>query len=168
MAQPGMIRANLLPDLLVSEVRVENDSTAWFKVTNQGTADAVGNIMLFTVAYIDGLYADPPYPLGFENLAMSESKWVKVSGYALPTDRYSATGDKSFPLTQATAFTTNLDPKVSSSTGWFGTPQPGQSLDDMLTARKTCTEERGCIPELDEKNNRDKFAADRIGHGKPE
>ena len=58
MAEPGAIMANILPDLVVSEVRVEDDTTAWFKVTNQGTADAVGRIRVFTGANIASRVGD--------------------------------------------------------------------------------------------------------------
>ena len=40
------VQANILPDLVVSEVRIEDDHTAHIRITNQGTADVKGSFMV--------------------------------------------------------------------------------------------------------------------------
>jgi len=168
MAEPGAIMANILPDLVVSEVRVEDDTTAWFKVTNQGTADAVGRIRVFTGANIASRVGQPAYPDGFDNLAMGESHWVRIAGYSVRGDSGYTGTDTSFALTKATAISAEVDPPINTSVGWFGT-STGMSPEDMMNKSKsTCSQKIGCIRELNEDNNSFRVEASGIGHGKPE
>ena len=166
----GQIRANLLPDLVVSEVRVEDDTTAWFKVTNQGTADAVGDIRVSADAYVGSRRGGVGYLHSFTNLASGESKWVEIAGFAFSDGSFYPGRDYSVPLTKVTEFSAYVDPPVySGGGGWFGSPDPSKSLEDMLDPKKpACNDKIGCIRELHEDNNGLKVDAAAIGHGKPE
>jgi hypothetical protein len=169
MAEPGAIKANLLPDLVVSEIRVEDDTTAWFRVTNQGTADAIGQIRVFTDANINSLRGEPGWPESFNDLPSGESRWVKVSGYVARDDGSWYPGkDTSFHLTKATGISADVDPPVNTSVGWMGY-DPSKSLGDMMNPKKPlCDSKVGCIRELNEENNYLALDAAKIGHGKPE
>src|SRR5215210_2025020 len=149
MAEPGAIKANLLPDLVVSEIRVEDDTTAWFRVTNQGTADAIGQIRVFTNANINSLRGEPGWPESFNDLSAGESRWVKVSGFVARDDgSWYAGKDTSFHLTKATGISAHVDPPVNTSVGWMGT-DPSKSLEDMMNPKKPlCDNKVGCIREL--------------------
>jgi hypothetical protein len=169
MAEPGAIQANLLPDLVVTEIRIEDDSTAWFKVVNQGTADAIGQIRVFTNAHDKTVWGEPGWPESFENLAAGESRWIKVSGYAIrDSGSYYPGKDTTFHLLKAATMSAHVDPPVYKGGGWFGT-DPTKSLEDMMNPKKpACNDKIGCIRELNEENNFLSLDAAAIGHGKPE
>lgn len=161
------LKARLLPDLVITEVRVDGDSTAYFKVTNQGTADATGFIRVSATAYIGARPGSlqPVNLVGVENLAMGASKWVKAEGFGPWSEPYYVGKDYAFPLGKATAFTVSVDPPPVTSGlpgtglgggGWFGTD------------KKKCDSSYGCVRELNETNNSFRAEGDSIGRGKPE
>ncbi|MEO5772774.1 MAG: CARDB domain-containing protein [Sphingomicrobium sp.] len=147
------IRANLLPDLIASEVRVENDKVAHFKITNQGTADAKGS---FRVAF--SASGGSAREESITDLAAGQSVWVERS---FRPDRPSTVPgvDDSLLLTHVDHFFVEVDvgpPLIN--------PDPVGSL---LRGPSACTNQRGCIIELNEKNNYAAFGKDQIGTWPP-
>lgn len=171
---PGRVSIRMLPDLIVSEIRVEDDNTAWARVTNQGNADAVGPVRVDGTAtknaYMSGSTREPSV---FENLPSGESKWVKLTDFMMPPEPYSpasATKDYHFALTSSVYLTVSVDPKVYRPGGWFGGPSE-QEIADALAGRTTkpaCDAEIGCIRELDENNNYLQLKAPAIPRGNSE
>jgi hypothetical protein len=157
IAPSTAIQANILPDLVVSEVRIEDDHTAHIRITNQGTADAKGPIMVESSAS-RGYHLGNTLPAIVTDLAVGESKWVTGSNYRDRDETYVPGKDMSMPLLAVTRFRATVDPGA-----------PPQSLEDyLLHGKSSCTAKAGCIRELDENNNSREFAADQIGHGKPD
>lgn len=157
VAPSNQIQANLLPDLVVSEVRIEDDNTAHVRITNQGTADAKGSIRVETSVW-KGYHQGDTLPRFVENLAVGESKWVTTGGYVDRTESYAPGKDMSIHLTAVDGFRATVDPGA-----------PPQSVEDyLLHGKSPCTAAAGCIRELDEKNNFRSFTGSEIGHGKPD
>jgi len=157
IAPSTAIRANILPDLVVSEVRIEDDHTAHIRITNQGTADAKGSIMVES-SVSRGYHVGNTAPAIVTDLAAGESKWVIGSNYRDRDETYVPGKDMSMPLLEITRFRATVDPGA-----------PPQSLDDyLLHGKSPCTAQAGCIRELDETNNSREFTADQVGHGKPD
>jgi hypothetical protein len=151
------IQLNILPDLVVSEVRIEDDHTAHIRITNQGTADAKGSIKVASSAS-RGYHRGYPFPAFVSDLAAGESKWVTSSNYVDPDESFVPGKDMSLPLLSVTGFQATVDPGA-----------PPQSMSDfLLHGKSSCTAEAGCIHELDEKNNSRSFSGAEIGHGKPD
>jgi hypothetical protein len=151
------VQANLLPDLVVSEVRIEDDHTAHIRITNQGTADAKGWIAVESSAS-KGYHRGETAPAFVADLSAGESKWVTSSNYRDREETFVPGKDMSMPLLTVTGFSATVDPGA-----------PPQSMEDyLLHGKSPCTAQAGCIRELDEKNNSRSFTADQIGHGKPD
>ncbi|HVF36962.1 MAG TPA: hypothetical protein VNA29_03360 [Sphingomicrobium sp.] len=169
--EAGKLAVTLLPDLVVSEVRVEDDRTAHFKVTNQGTADVRRSFGISADAYIDSRRGEAPLGSGIgpDYLAMGESKWIAISGFSPTSEPYYVGKDYSFPLGKATAFTVRVDPPAASTGGFFG-GGGGTDLQDMFGGGKKAPkcDSNGCIRESDETNNYLKVEGDAIIRGKPE
>lgn len=150
------IRANLLPDLVASEVRVENDKVAHFKITNQGTADAKGSFRVaFSASAGTRGYAREEL---ITDLAAGQSVWIERSFRPDPPSSVPGVDD-SLPLTHVDHFFVEVDlgPPLTN-------PDPVGSL---LHGPSPCTHERGCIIELNEKNNYASFGKDEIGQWPP-
>ncbi len=149
------IVANLLPDLIVSEVRVENDKMAHIRVTNQGTADAHGVFWVDMTAAINSRHGRTR-PEMITDLATGESRWIE-RGFTYE-DAGTVPGiDYNLPLTEANRFWITVDPGVS----------PQSATDYLLHGKSSCTADAGCIRELDERNNARSFGPDEIGHWPP-
>lgn len=170
---PGQLNVKLLPDLIVTDVRIEDDQTAHFKVSNQGTADAVGPIRLSSDAYIGTRRAQqsPGGATLTANLAMGESRWIAVKGYSPIGESYYAGKDYSFPLSQATGFTAYVDAPVYGG-GLWGGGDPSREFQQMFGGGgdkgPKCDATIGCIRELDETNNSFTAKGDALVKGKPE
>jgi hypothetical protein len=165
------IRANLLPDLVVADIRIENDDTAWVRLANQGTGNAVGPIPLTVWAHEGSSRGQPAqfnYP--HEGLAAGEAEWVKVYGFRLLNPSYAAGADNVFHLAKANGIAATVDPKVSTSTPSGNWGVPGSSVLDSLPrpGKPRCNEVIGCIRELNEDNNELQLEGDAVVHGAPD
>ncbi|MEP6982033.1 MAG: hypothetical protein ABI853_00120 [Sphingomicrobium sp.] len=157
IAPSTAIQANILPDLVVSEVRIEDDHTAHIRITNQGTADAKGWIQVES-SVSKGYHRGYTLPAWVNDLAAGESKWVTSGNYVDRDETFVPGKDMSMPLSTVTGFSATVDPGA-----------PPQSMEDyLLQGKSPCTAQAGCIRELDETNNNRGFTADQIGHGKPD
>ena len=169
-ARPGELSVKLLPDLVITQVLVEDDRTAHFKVTNQGTADAKGSIRVSADAYIGTRRGESQLGGGprIEGLAMGESKWVAISGFSPISEPYYVGKDYSFPLSKATGFSARVDPPVF-NVGMLGGGDPLSGFAKLTgSSPPKCYGERGCVLELDENNNGLIVEGDAVGHGKPD
>lgn len=172
---PGRVSIRILPDLIVSEIRVENDNTAWARVTNQGNADVIGKVRVegtaIKNAYMSGSTQEPSM---FENLLIGESKWVKLTDFLMRPEAYSsgsAAEDRHFALTSSVYLTVSVDPKIyRTGGGWFGGPSERDIADALAgkTTKPTCDDKIGCIRELDENNNYLQLKAPDIPRGNSE
>ena len=135
---------------------MENGKVAHFKITNQGTADAKGS---FRVAFSasTGVRSSTP-EASITDLAAGQSVWIERTFRRDPPSNVPGVDD-SLPLTGVDYFFAEVDlgpPLIS--------PDP---VGSMLHGPSPCTNARGCIVELNEKNNFARFAKDQIGEWPP-
>lgn len=156
--QVGTITARLLPDLVVREIRIENDSTMHVLVANQGTAAVTEMFAVNANAEIAGQDVAAYQSAVVDRLAVGEQKWVQVNIWP--------SGGR---LTGASSASASVDSP-------YRRPDTGIHLNlggilprDVIAAmeqRDRCTAERGCVVELDETNNG--YAIAGIPRGTPD
>lgn len=155
------VTARLLPDLVVKEIRVENDSKMHVLVANIGTADAM-DFPVRGSAEISGKSHElnPGY---VSSLAAGAQSWVLL------------TPASSTPLTAATSATAGADllpEQQPESTGFFLPGfgiYPGNEawLERTLPGYKDrCAKPAKCVAELDETNN--SYAIAGVPRGTPD
>jgi hypothetical protein len=134
------------PDIVVKEIRRDGTSAVRALVANQGNVDIA--TVFHLAAYASGpggrAYGPAPFMLAAGPLKSGASQWVRIGPFVTePPVEHAVT------LADLTNVTVVADVYSSSAGSWvYAVPGPASYGDD-----KTCSKERGCVPEVDETNN---------------
>jgi hypothetical protein len=146
MVQPAApLRAQLLPDLVIKDIRRDGLSGVRVLIANDGAADEAQTFMVDASAHYRSRrgYArlTPAGPI-----KAGESEWVSFAAF-YPDGESSYPGKPDTKLTEWETVSVSVDVFVAAPWG----ADPLASLDPAR--RSKCTAERGCVVEADEKNN---------------
>ena len=157
---PAEVGVTLLPDLVVKQVRVENDAKLQVLVANQGHADAMGDIDVQGDGLI-GTLVGHSATMTVRDLKAGEERWVAILGWETTDPYRPATGG--FPLGKVTRLTFEIDrPHAKSQFPVL------VHISGVSGGKRDCNLERGCVRESDEANNKLSVEGDAIQRGTPE
>lgn len=142
------VAVDLLPDLVVKDLRTEGDKLLHVLVANEGTA-ALGREARISAVAEDGR------PMGgsVAGLGIGESRWVTIENNDL----------SAFPLSKATRISVTLDPPDIG--GFMGSDPAGSMIRSIGGAAPERCAGYGCVRELREDNNHFIAEGDAIGRG---
>lgn len=156
------VAIDLLPDLVVKDLRVEGDATVHVLVANEGTA-AAGQFPVLVEAVVDGVEGKKFTEL--DGLGMGQARWVTFNGLQFPGKVTPESTVAAYPLGKATRVRALADPPSLSGTLFGSIAPPGTS--PFGPKPKTCGL-TGCVKERDENNNSLAAEGEAIARGAPD
>lgn len=136
----------LLPDLVVKEIRKDGPNAVRALIANDGTADVARTFKVVASASYRSRRGST-MDMSAGPLKAGESQWVRFGPFR-PEGESWYPGKPDTPLADWEAISVIADLSYAGSLGgWDG------SLPSLDPTKNPCTSERGCVIELDEKNN---------------